>query len=133
MSRSILTRSKLPQASETAPAKLKVQNQPKTKYRLAFEKHALKEWHALDGSVKAIFKKQLAALLHNPHVPSAALRGELHGCYKIKLRQQGYRLVYKVVDKLLLVLVLAVDKRDGEEAYKSAMGRIVDGKGSGKN
>ena len=42
---------------------------------------------------KTIFKKQLQVRLANPRFPGAELHGPLAGCYKIKLRAQGYRLV----------------------------------------
>ncbi|WP_238584326.1 type II toxin-antitoxin system RelE family toxin [Legionella gratiana] len=47
------------------------------------------------------FKKVLKQRLENPHVASANLRGNLKECYKIKLRQSGYRLVYHVNDNKL--------------------------------
>jgi mRNA interferase RelE/StbE len=58
----------------------------------------------LDGSVKEPLRKLLKKRLDNPHVPGAALHGELQGYYKIKLRQQGYRLVYGVEDDVLIVV-----------------------------
>jgi len=57
-------------------------------------------------------------------VPGSELHGVLAGHYKIKLRQQGYRLVYGVQDDILLGMVMAVDKREDSAAYQSAMARI---------
>ncbi|MCM2477968.1 MAG: type II toxin-antitoxin system RelE/ParE family toxin [Pseudomonadota bacterium] len=85
---------------------------------------ALDEWRALDGSVKANLKKLLEKRLDNPHIPGAQLHGPLVGCYKIKLRQQGVRLVYFVEDDHLLVTVIAVDKREDGVAYDSAASRL---------
>jgi mRNA interferase RelE/StbE len=96
----------------------------KSKYRLAFVIDALKEWNALDGSIKEPLRKLLRKRLEAPRMPGAELAGELQGCYKIKLRRQGYRLVYRVVDDVLLVLVLAVDKREGSVVYTSAEKRL---------
>ena len=45
---------------------------------------------------------------------------ELPDCYKIKLRAIGYRLVYQVIDSDVVVLVLAVGKRENEAVYRSA-------------
>ncbi len=42
-------------------------------------------------------------------------RGNL---YKIKLRSIGYRLAYEVQDEKIIVLVLAVGKRDKGDTYK---------------
>ena len=84
----------------------------KYKYKLRFIPEALEEWRSLDGSVQANLKKLLAKRLDNPRVPGGELHGPLAGCYKIKLRQQGVRLVYSVEDDHLLVTVVAVDKRE---------------------
>jgi len=61
-------------------------------------------------------------------VPGARLRGDLSGCYKIKLRKQGYRLVYVVRDKTLVVLVLSIDRREDMAAYHSAIKRLLEEK-----
>jgi mRNA interferase RelE/StbE len=96
------------------------------KYRLQFIPAALEEWKNLDGSVKDNLKQLLAKRLDNPHVPGGELHGELKGHYKIKLNKQGVRLVYAVEDDVLIVLVMAVDKREDSLVYKSAMARLVD-------
>lgn len=96
-----------------------------TKYRLKFLPEALAEWHTLDGSVKNVFRKALKKRLEQPRTPGARLHGDLHDCYKIKLRKQGYRLVYSVEDDVLVVLVLAVDKREDMAAYQSAIERLL--------
>jgi mRNA interferase RelE/StbE len=92
-------------------------------YSLEFHTLALKEWQKLDNSVKEQFKKQLQKRLTNPRVPSAKLHGELDDFYKIKLRTVGYRLVYEVIDHKLVVLVIAVGKRNQEIVYRKAENR----------
>lgn len=94
-------------------------------YRLKFLPEALDEWNALDGSVKTVLRKLLKKRLIQPRVPGAALHGSLQDCYKIKLRKQGYRLVYLVEDDVLTVLVLAVDKREDMAAYRAALERLL--------
>lgn len=86
---------------------------------------ALEEWHRLDGSVKASLKKLLKKRLVQPHAPGGALTGPLAGCHKIKLRKQGVRLVYAVEDDHLIVLVLAIDKRESDQVYRSALVRFA--------
>lgn len=93
-------------------------------YELEFHEAALKEWRILDASLQAQFKKQLAKRLHAPHVPSARLHGDLKNTYKIKLRNAGYRLVYEVIDQRLVVLVIAVGRRDHDAAYEQAALRL---------
>jgi mRNA interferase RelE/StbE len=43
--------------------------------------------------------------------------------YKIKLRSVGYRLVYEVRDSKLIVLVIAVGKRERNSVYMAAAKR----------
>ena len=94
-----------------------------TSYRLAFLPSALKEWEKLGGNVRTQFKKKLVERLGSPHVPSARLSG-MEGCYKIKLRAAGYRLVYRVDDGTVTVVVVAVGRRDRNLVYKIAAGRV---------
>lgn len=94
-------------------------------YELAFLDEALKEWRKLDNATRDQFKSKLAERLQNPAIPSARLHGAKDR-YKIKLRNAGYRLVYQVKDRELLVLVVAVGKRERNEIYKSADRRKTD-------
>ena len=91
-------------------------------YSLAFLEEALKEWRKLDGSVREQLKTKLAERLESPRVPSAQLSGHVDR-YKIKLRSVGYRLVYEVRDHELIVVVVAVGKRERNAVYKAAAGR----------
>jgi mRNA interferase RelE/StbE len=93
-----------------------------TTYRLAFLPSALKEWKKLGANVRDQFKKKLGERLREPHVAAAKLTG-MAGCYKIKLRAAGYRLVYRVEDDKLVVIVVAVGRRDRNLVYKIAAGR----------
>jgi mRNA interferase RelE/StbE len=93
-------------------------------YELGFVEDALKEWSKLDSTIRAQFKARLAERLENPRVPSAQLRGR-QDRYKIKLRTVGYRLVYEVRDQALIVVVVAVGKRNRNEVYKAAEKRSV--------
>lgn len=94
-------------------------------YDLAFLDEALKEWRKLDNVTREQFKAKLAERVENPKVPSARLHGTKER-YKIKLRNAGYRLVYEVRDKEVLVLVVAVGKRERNEVYKVAERRKSD-------
>ena len=94
-------------------------------YELAFLEEALKEWRKLDNATRQQFKVKLAERLQNPKVPSARLHGSKER-YKIKLRNAGFRLVYQVKDLELLILVVAVEKRERNEVYKAAEQRKAD-------
>ncbi len=91
-------------------------------YELAFHPQALREWKKLDGTLKTQLKKKLIERLQNPHVPADRLAGHASR-YKIKLRQSGYRLVYEVRDQQLIVLVLAIGKRERGQIYQQAQNR----------
>lgn len=91
-------------------------------YELTFHPEALKEWGKLDASVRSQFKKKLAERLLNPRVPASQLAGRSDR-YKIKLRTVGYRLVYEVRDTELIILVVAVGKRERNAVYQVAMKR----------
>ncbi len=94
-------------------------------YELAFLDEALKEWRKLGNTVRAQFKTKLGERLHNPKVPSARLHGARER-YKIKLRSAGYRLVYEVRDRDVLVIVIAAGKRDRNQVYEAALARKAD-------
>jgi mRNA interferase RelE/StbE len=93
-------------------------------YELGFLDEALKEWRKLDNSTREQFKTKLAERLVTPHVPSARLSGHKDR-YKIKLRSVGYRLVYEVRDRELIVIVVAVGKRERNAVYKAAARRVA--------
>ena len=93
-------------------------------YELDFLEEALKEWRKLDANTRQQFKRKLAERCENPHVPSARLHGASN-VYKIKLRRVGYRLVYQVIDKDIVVLVIAVGRRDRQDFYEAAIGRAA--------
>ena len=97
------------------------------RYRLQFRPEAWDEWNALDGSAKEVLRKLLKKRLQQPHLPGSELHRDLRHCYKIKLRQQGYRLVYQVQDEVLVVLVLAVAKREDMAVYRAALQRLLSG------
>ena len=92
------------------------------KYGLKFLPTALKEWKKLDSTIQSQLKKKLKERLQNPHVPASRLHGfENH--YKIKLRASGYRLVYEILEREIVVLVVAVGKKDKNLVYQKASKR----------
>ena len=98
----------------------------KYKYRLLLLPSALAEWEALDGPVKEALRNLLRKRLNDPHVPVGALHGPLVGYYKIKLKRQGIRLVYGVEDDALIVVGMAVDRREDSIVYRSAIAHLAE-------
>lgn len=91
-------------------------------YRLKFKDEALKEWHKLDSTLREQFKKKLVECLKTPRMPAAKLSGHADR-YKIKLKSSGYRLVYEVRDAEVVVVVVAVGKRERNAVYAAAAKR----------
>ena len=94
-------------------------------YSLEFKESALKEWRKLDATIREQFKKKLAERLVRPRIASARLSG-MPDCFKIKLKNAGYRLVYQVDDKHIVVIVVAVGKRENLAVSRSAGDRLKD-------
>lgn len=92
-------------------------------YELDFSALAWKEWQKLNSTVREQFKAKLRKRLKNPKVSKDKLSGQ-KDCYKIKLRNSGYRLVYQVLDDVVVVFVISVGKRERSEAYKAAQKRL---------
>lgn len=92
-------------------------------YNLRFKQEAKKEWDRLDPTIREQFAKKLRERRDNPKIESARLSGMLN-CYKIKLRSAGYRLVYEVRDQEIVIIVIAVGKRERHAVYKAAAQRL---------
>lgn len=75
----------------------------------------------LDIKVNNIIKRKIEKLSYEPHL-GFPLRGNLAGCYKLKISK--YRIVYKVYKNKLVILVIAIAKREKLEAYTIAGKRI---------
>ncbi len=93
-------------------------------YSLLFLPQAKKEWDRLDHSIKNQFKKKLIERLETPEIEKDRLHGQLKHCYKIKLRQAGYRLVYQVDKHAITILIIAIGRRDHDAIYLSAKARF---------
>lgn len=92
-------------------------------YKVKIRDDALKAWNRLDPVIRQQFAKKLKKCCENPHIPALKLSG-MPDCYKVKLRASGFRLVYKVVDNELIIIVVAVGKRERSEVYNLALKRI---------
>lgn len=91
-------------------------------YNLDFLEEALEEWNRLNPNIKQPMKKKLMKVLENPRIPKNKLSGHPNR-YKIKLRSVGYRLVYEVIDDEVVVLVIAVGRRENNAVYNTASSR----------
>ncbi|MCK9162672.1 MAG: type II toxin-antitoxin system RelE/ParE family toxin [Arcobacteraceae bacterium] len=92
-------------------------------YDLDFKPKALKEWKKLDSTIKEQFKKKLEKIIINPKIAKNRLSG-YENIYKIKLLKAGYRLVYEVKEKEIVVLVLTIGKRENDKVYDKLRSRV---------
>jgi mRNA interferase RelE/StbE len=96
-------------------------------YKLLRHKDFTAEWERLPVAIRDQFKKKLAKVIEQPHIPKNMLRGDdLAGCYKIKLLKAGVRLVYQVKDDQVVILLITVGKRADSIVYDEAKKRIKD-------
>ncbi|WP_081794834.1 type II toxin-antitoxin system RelE/ParE family toxin [Pseudomonas sp. H1h] len=49
---------------------------------------------------------------------------ELPDCYRVKLKNAGYRLIYEVIDHEIVEFVVSIGKREREAAYDAAQDRL---------
>jgi mRNA interferase RelE/StbE len=91
-----------------------------TIYRAVFRPRAKKAFDKLGTLDQRQLAAKLKARCVTPRVQADAVRDIPDG-YKIKLRSSGLRLIYQVRDGELVILVLAVGKREREEAYRDAI------------
>lgn len=92
-------------------------------YTIEFIPSSEKEFRKLSLELRTQFVEKLKERAENPRIESAKLRG-MKDCYKIKLRNAGYRLVYQVIDERIVVKVIAVGKRDRSDVYQKAKSRL---------
>ena len=86
------------------------------RYQLRIEDEVKKQIARLPGNVRQRVVQTIEGLRTNPRPPNAIeLIGVLAGCYKIVLGPN--RIVYEVIDDLVIVEVLKVGKKHGPEFY----------------
>lgn len=95
-----------------------------TTFKVVFRRKAKKAFDRLDPVIQRQLARKLVERCANPRVPADALFG-MRDCYKIKLRSSGVRLAYLVRDGEIVLLVLAVGRREREEVYRQAHAELT--------
>ena len=80
----------------------------------------------LDHSLRLLVFKKLKKLQNSPEL--GVLLGnknnlDLSGLYKIYVAKKKVRIVYEIVDRELIIYVIAIGKRDEMEVYRKASKR----------
>ena len=92
-------------------------------YSIVFHKDAKRDYEKLDGSVRWLVLKQLNKIKKNPFQGlelgnKAGLN--LIGYRKIYVNKKQLRIVYKIDEEKIEVLVVSINKRENMKSYKLA-------------
>ncbi|MFC4599944.1 type II toxin-antitoxin system RelE family toxin [Cohnella hongkongensis] len=101
-------------------------------FDVRFDPDAEEEYNRLDGSVLGAVNKAIDELVLRADEVGKALRNnndtKLAGCREIKLRDAGIRIVYRVTDQVVhvlrIVIVLTIERRNRDMAFKIAHSRM---------
>ena len=96
-------------------------------YQIKFHPEALKEFCSLDGSIKKLVKKQIDKLKISPFLGEELGNKngyDLTGYRKMYVCKKQVRIVYSIVENVLLVNIIAIGKREDMEVYASAAERV---------
>lgn len=96
-------------------------------YEIKFHPEALKEFCALDGSIKVLVKKQLEKLKKSPFLGEELGNKngyDLTGYRKMYACKKQIRIVYSVIENVLLVNIVAIGKREDMAVYETARSRL---------
>lgn len=81
-----------------------------------------KEYQKLDGSQRRLVRIAVAKLKTRADEIGMPLHGELAGCKKIKWRNAGLRMVFRIREDGMVEIaeIVAIERRDRSEVYKTA-------------
>jgi len=93
------------------------------KYKVKFHPDAVKDLQKLDHRVKLLVFKQINKLAAKPllgHDLGQKHGIDLSGYKKVYADKKRIRIVYKVIEEMVLIKIIAVGKREGLKVYKKA-------------
>lgn len=102
------------------------------KWNVEFIKEAQKDLKRLDPYNRKLILKAIEKTAERPLPPPEGIgkplgnhaSSKLTGYYKIKLRDLGYRVVYKLIIENNVMTIIVISVRDDEAVYKEAERRI---------
>jgi mRNA interferase RelE/StbE len=89
-------------------------------FEIVFIPEAKKEFEKLDRSIKQLVADKINKLKNNPHIGEPLgnkIGRNLTGYYKIYVFNKKIRIVYEIIDKILIVKIITISKREKFEAY----------------
>lgn len=97
-------------------------------YNIILTKDAANDFRGLDGSVKQQVAKQLKKLEGSPYLGDQLgnIRGfNLTGFYKIYAAKKSIRIIYRIIEKDIVVEIVGIGKRAEFEVYADIARRLM--------
>ena len=92
-------------------------------YKLNFLEKAKKDIKKLDKSVQVQIIKKLEKISINPEIWDN-LSWNLSWLKKVYVNNKKIRIVYKIIDDKIEILIIVIWKRENKRVYKDAFSRI---------
>lgn len=96
-------------------------------YKVEFLPEAAREFEALEGSLKKVAVRQIDKIAERPELgePLGKRMGiDLTGYRKTYFGKKGYRIVYEIQRKKLVILIIGIGKRERAEIYNEVARRL---------
>ncbi|MGE4400021.1 MAG: type II toxin-antitoxin system RelE/ParE family toxin [Campylobacterales bacterium] len=96
-------------------------------YEIEFHEEALEEFLSLDGSVRKLVAKQIKKISASPQLGEELGNKngiDLTGCRKMYVDQKRVRIVYEIIERKVVVHIVAIGKREEMQVYKDALKRL---------
>ena len=93
-------------------------------FTVKFRPRAAKAFDRLDFALKQQLTRKLDQRCLHPEVAADRVR-EIPNGYKVKLRSSGVRAIYLVRNSELVILIVAIGRREREESYREAIAEFA--------
>lgn len=99
-------------------------------FKVELHPKAVRDFDALDGSIRKKTSKKIDALFENPFLGKPLgnkLGMDLTGFFKLYAVNKKYRIVYRILKgRLEVIEIIGIGKREKEEIYKLIFRRLQD-------
>jgi mRNA interferase RelE/StbE len=85
-------------------------------FRISYTEEARRALHSMPGNYRQRARRLVENLANHPYPPGAKELRDLPG--RFRLRLNGWRVIYKVDQETNSLLVLAIRRKIGPEAYQ---------------
>lgn len=92
-------------------------------WQVRLTEDAEQDFAALDGSLRKLVRKKLAKLEENPFIGEELQNRsgcDLRGYYKLYFNGTRYRIVYRIENDILVVLIIGIGQRAHGAVYRMA-------------